>query len=295
MELSAEPFVQIRFNNNNFKHFTGGPGSNKSLLSSTYSQLNQKLSTSVKCSWLSIGRELRGLFSLPDGDMGFNLDKVENAKAKLLQGELAPLDIVMEIIRRRIEEVRLLGEHEKSQHNVLIMDGFPRSLQQLKSFEEKVTLSVISTHEPMQTTMSSFFYINLQFPQSKFFVRPPPCVLIDCTEVELGRSLGQRSVKLQSLNDPLHKDLFSQQVIKKQLEIYRTVTLPTLKVLDDQERLTIIDGDIEDKSQIVQDFNLVMNSLISNNKNKLNVSNDKTVRKPSTDTLKGMYLEIDNQ
>lgn len=112
--------------------------------------------------------------------------------------------------------------------------------------------------------------------------------------MELGRSLGQRSIKLQSLNDPLHKDLFSQQVIKKQLEIYRTVTLPTLKVLDDQERLTIIDGDIEDKSQIVQDFNLVMNSLISSKSN-LNVLNDKTVRKPSTDTLKGMYLEIDSQ
>ncbi len=134
----------------------------------------------------------------------------------------------------------------------------------------------------------------MQFPSPNLIIRPPPCVLIDCTEVELGRSLGQRSIKLQSLNDPLHKDLFSQQVIKKQLEIYRTVTLPTLKVLDDQERLTIIDGDIEDKSQIVQDFNLVMNSLISSKSN-LNVLNDKTLRKPSTDTLKGMYLEIDNQ
>lgn len=138
------------------------------------------------------------------------------------------------------------------------------------------------------------FFCIFQFPSPKLIFRPPPCVLIDCTEVELGRSLGQRSIKLQSLNDPLHKDLFSQQVIKKQLEIYRTVTLPTLKVLDDQERLTIIDGDIEDKSQIVQDFNLVMNSLISS-KSSLNVNSDKTVRKPSTDTLKGMYLEIDNQ
>ncbi|ODM96608.1 Adenylate kinase isoenzyme 5, partial [Orchesella cincta] len=247
----------------------GGPGSNKSLLSSTYSQLNQKLSTNVICSWLSIGRELRGLFSLPDGETGFNMDKVDHAKAKLLQGDLAPLDIVIEIIKRRIEELTLLTQHEKGQQNVLIIDGFPRSLQELKSFEEK-------------------------FPSPKLLVRPPPCVLIDCTEVELGRSLGQRSVKLQGLNDPLHKDLFSQQVIKKQLEIYRTVTLPTLKVLDDQERLTIIDGDIEDKSQIVQDFNLVMNTLITS-KSKLHVTNDKNVRKPSTDTLKGMYLEIDNQ
>lgn len=139
-----------------------------------------------------------------------------------------------------------------------------------------------------------FLSSQFQFPANKLLVSPPRCVLIDCTEVELGRSLGQRSVKLQSLNDPLHKDLFSQQVIKRQLEIYRTVTLPTLKVLDDQDRLTIIDGDIEDKSQIVQDFNLVMNSLVSN-QSKLNVNNDKTVRKPSTDTLKGMYLEIDNQ
>lgn len=142
--------------------------------------------------------------------------------------------------------------------------------------------------------MCYIFNWVFQFPSPNLIIRPPPCVLIDCTEVELGRSLGQRSIKLQSLNDPLHKDLFSQQVIKKQLEIYRTVTLPTLKVLDDQERLTIIDGDIEDKSQIVQDFNLVMNSLISSKSN-LNVLNDKTVRKPSTDTLKGMYLEIDSQ
>lgn len=92
----------------------------------------------MKCSWLSIGRELRGLFSLPDGDTGYNMDKVDKAKAKLLQGELAPLEMVMEIIKRRIDELTLLGQHDKGIQNVLIIDGFPRSLQQLKSFEEKV-------------------------------------------------------------------------------------------------------------------------------------------------------------
>ena len=59
----------------------------------------------------------------------------------------------------------------------------------------------------------------------------PPCILVDCSEVELGRSLGQRTNRI---------DDSSPAAIKKRLEIYRLTTLPTLKVLDDQHRLFIV-------------------------------------------------------
>jgi hypothetical protein len=58
----------------------------------------------------------------------------------------------------------------------------------------------------------------------------PGCILVDCSEPELSRSLRQRG-------DAAAGD---SNVIKKRLDLYRTITLPTLKILDDQQRLFIV-------------------------------------------------------
>ena len=61
----------------------------------------------------------------------------------------------------------------------------------------------------------------------------PPCILVDCSEVELGRSLGQRGTD-RGDND--------STAVKNRLTTYRIVTLPTL---DHQLRLHIVHQNIQ--------------------------------------------------
>ena len=58
--------------------------------------------------------------------------------------------------------------------------------------------------------------------------------------MELGRSLGQRANNRLSTN---REDDQNSGAVKRRLELYRTVTLPTLKILDDQHRLHIVSLD----------------------------------------------------
>ena len=58
----------------------------------------------------------------------------------------------------------------------------------------------------------------------------PPCVLIDCSELELGRNLGTRTGRIDDSID----------AYKRRLELYRELTLPMLKTFDEQNRLKIV-------------------------------------------------------
>lgn len=58
----------------------------------------------------------------------------------------------------------------------------------------------------------------------------PPCVLIDCSELELGRNLGKRRGRVDD----------NVEAYKRRLELYRELTLPMLKTFDEQNRLKIV-------------------------------------------------------
>jgi adenylate kinase family enzyme len=58
----------------------------------------------------------------------------------------------------------------------------------------------------------------------------PTCVLVDCSELELGRNLGQRHGRADD-----HLEAY-----KRRLELYRELSLPLLKTLDEQNRLKIV-------------------------------------------------------
>jgi adenylate kinase family enzyme len=58
----------------------------------------------------------------------------------------------------------------------------------------------------------------------------PPAVLIDCSELELGRNLGQRHGRPDD----------SLDAYKRRLKLYRELTLPMLKTIDEQNRLRIV-------------------------------------------------------
>lgn len=99
-----------------------------------------------------------------------------------------------------------------------LIAGFPRDIVQAQGFEEKVRKS--SKMAP--TLFKRFLQTGLR----------PPCVLIDCSELELGRSLGQRRGRIDDNVD----------AYKRRLELYRELTLPMLKTFDEQNRLRIVSG-----------------------------------------------------
>lgn len=93
--------------------FTGGPGSNKSVVCS---QAIRKLSNWVH---LSMGSLLVALAA------------TDPAVRKLLvAGDLAPRDLIMELLERQILQNRGC--------NGIVIDGFPRDLAQVRDFENKV-------------------------------------------------------------------------------------------------------------------------------------------------------------
>lgn len=143
------------------------------------------------------------------------------------------------------------------------------------------------------------------------FGQQPPLVLLDCSKLQLGRGRLDDNVS----------------AFRKRLELFREVSLPMLKALDNENRLTIIDGDTDvpsvqqefaaalyqliiqtrrkkendphdSESQIIQDNenNTKSSVLISNNRNESIISNgiskqiidSKSNMKKTTNTIKNM-------
>ncbi|XP_046143634.1 adenylate kinase isoenzyme 5 [Osmia bicornis bicornis] len=78
------------------------------------------------------------------------------------------------------------------------------------------------------------------------FGQQPPLVLLDCSKLQLGRGRLDDSVS----------------AFKKRLELFRKVSLPMLKALDNENRLTIIDGDT-DVPSVQQEFSAALYQLMT--------------------------------
>ena len=90
-----------------------------------------------------------------------------------------------------------------------VIVGFPRDIVQAQTFQQKFSVS-------------------------------PVAVLVDCSELELGRNLGQRRGRVDD----------NKEAVKRRLELYRECTLPMLKSLDEEDRLRVVDGDKEPQKVI---------------------------------------------
>ncbi|XP_006623391.1 adenylate kinase isoenzyme 5 [Apis dorsata] len=78
------------------------------------------------------------------------------------------------------------------------------------------------------------------------FDQQPPLVLLDCSKLQLGRGRLDDNVS----------------AFRKRLEFFREVSLPMLKALDNENRLTIIDGDT-DVSSVQQEFATALYQLMT--------------------------------
>ncbi|XP_003398829.1 adenylate kinase isoenzyme 5 [Bombus affinis] len=83
------------------------------------------------------------------------------------------------------------------------------------------------------------------------FGQQPPLVLLDCSKLQLGRGRIDDNVS----------------AFRKRLELFREVSLPMLKTLDNENRLTIIDGDT-DVPSVQQEFAAALYQLMTQTRRK---------------------------
>ncbi|KAG0720617.1 Adenylate kinase isoenzyme 5 [Chionoecetes opilio] len=132
----------------------------------------------------------------PEGYTGMSSEKVMMVNNLMKKGELVPQDLVLDLLQLRLKDL--------SSREGIVLVGFPRDIIQAQNFEER-------------------------------FHQIPPLLLIDCSELELGRNLGRREWRLDD----------NVAAARRRLAIYREVTLPMLKAFDEKNRLKIIDGDAD--------------------------------------------------
>ncbi|XP_017759986.1 PREDICTED: adenylate kinase isoenzyme 5 [Eufriesea mexicana] len=173
----------------------GGPGSNKENLCA------QAIHNMPGWVQVSIGGVLRTMASLNT-----------IVKEAIVSGEMVPQDIVMQVVEQQI----MLNRDTDG----VIIDGYPRDLNQVQEFENK-------------------------------FGQQPPLVLLDCSKLQLGRGRLDDNVS----------------AFRKRLELFREVSLPMLKALDNENRLTIIDGDT-DVPSVQQEFAAALYQLMTQTRRK---------------------------
>ncbi|KDR22222.1 hypothetical protein L798_01828, partial [Zootermopsis nevadensis] len=171
----------------------GGPGSNKSALC-------QKAVRQAP-GWVhfSVGRLLRATAETTDPRQGNDSHLVRQA---ISSGEMVPQTFVLQLVESQMTT-------NMSAQGIL-MDGFPRDMNQVYDFESK-------------------------------FKQQPIVILLDCSKLQLGRGRLDDSVA----------------AFRRRLELFRELSLPMLKTLDNENRLTIVDGDT-DTPIVQEDFNRVV-------------------------------------
>ncbi|GJQ66865.1 hypothetical protein Trydic_g7889 [Trypoxylus dichotomus] len=123
----------------------GGPGSNKAILC-------EQTAKATGWNHISLGRILRTIADSSDKRTGSDSSKIRDC---ITNGEMVPLDIIMKTIESRIE-----GQLSSPG---IILDGFPRDLNQVAEFESK-------------------------------FKQKPTVILLDCSKLQLGRGRLDDSV-----------------------------------------------------------------------------------------------------
>ncbi|XP_068621520.1 adenylate kinase isoenzyme 5 [Battus philenor] len=171
----------------------GGPGSNKATLC--------QRAVSQRHGWThySLGQRLRSLAESGGGPASDGA----LCRTAIAGGELVTNELVNRLVRAAVVDAARSGHG-------LLLDGYPRDLQQMDLFEKEHGVS-------------------------------PRMVLLDCSKLQLGRGRRDDSVG----------------AFRRRLEVFRELSLPMLKTLDQNHRLVIVDGDT-DSAEVQAEFARVL-------------------------------------
>lgn len=190
----------------------GPPGSGKG----TQAEL---LKEKYKIPHISVGNIL-----LDNIKKGTKLGKL--AKPYYDKGKLVPLYIVSGLIKKRIKE--------KDCKNGFILDGYPRTIEQVKLFEKSNDIDKI---------------ILVTLPRKKVYDRISKRYMCKCGA---NYHLTNNPPKIKGICDKCGGKLFRREddtipVIKKRLDIYTKQTEPLIKYYIKKGKLIKINGDQEIK------------------------------------------------
>ncbi|CAD0196404.1 unnamed protein product [Chrysodeixis includens] len=171
----------------------GGPGSNKATL------CQRAIVQRPGWTHYSLGQRLR---SLADAG-GRPASDGALARTAVSGGELAPKELVSKLVRTAVADASRTGQG-------LVLDGYPRDLDQMEQFQSEFRIS-------------------------------PRMVLLDCSKLQLGRGRRDDSVA----------------AFRRRLEVFRELSLPMLKTMDQDHRLVIVDGDT-DSPDVQAEFTRVL-------------------------------------
>ncbi|XP_042874990.1 adenylate kinase isoenzyme 5-like [Penaeus japonicus] len=134
--------------------------------------------------------------ALSASSVNVNANQVSLPPCLFFMAHLSLQDLVLQLLKDKLASLKY--------REGIVVVGYPKDVIQAQSFEEK-------------------------------FHQIPPLLLVDCSELELGRNLGRRESRLDD----------NVAAARRRLAIYREVTLPMLKAFDEKNRLKIIDGDAD--------------------------------------------------
>ncbi|CAH2065920.1 unnamed protein product, partial [Iphiclides podalirius] len=164
------------------------------------------------------------------------------------------LSLMQQQIRQYVTNIDAINMHNR--RKALLFNGVPESQNDdpeqklLSLLHDKMGLSDINNssikkcfrlgvkHGSQPRPLVVYFYDHKI--KTKFRVAPR-MVLLDCSKLQLGRGRRDDSVA----------------AFRRRLEVFRELSLPMLKTLDQQHRLVIVDGDT-DSPEVQEEFTRVL-------------------------------------
>lgn len=135
-------------------------------------------------------------------------------KEAIAAGEMVSREILEKLIHSNI--LQLMNKKG------IIIDGYPREMNQILDFQDKVSKRRSYNEFRRQPEKKKLF---IQLFSSLFqYNQKPPIILLDCSKLQLGRG---------RLDDTVSS-------FRRRLELFRELTLPMLKAMDADGRLTIV-------------------------------------------------------
>ncbi|GAB4113911.1 MAG: adenylate kinase [Candidatus Caldatribacteriota bacterium] len=199
----------------------GPPGGGKGTVA-------KKLQKDFKIPVISTGEILRG-------EMAKGTQLGKEVKGIIARGELVPDEIILKMIRKRIEE-------EDCQKGY-IFDGFPRNLEQAKSLDR--------LYHQMDQEIDQVFYFEIPFEQiierlSKRRV---------CRKCGANFNLSFNPPKKENICDFCGGELYQreddkEETIKNRLMVFAKQTLPLKDYYQKKKILTILDASLSKKAYL---------------------------------------------
>lgn len=136
-------------------------------------------------------------------------------KEAIAAGEMVSREILEKLIHSNI--LQLMNKKG------IIIDGYPREMNQILDFQDKVSERRSYNEFCMATQEEKKLFIQLLLSFFQYNQKPP-IILLDCSKLQLGRG---------RLDDTVSS-------FRRRLELFRELTLPMLKAMDADGRLTIV-------------------------------------------------------